>query len=283
MVDLIHFFQYQVEKPAMFGAFHLVCIAIILIATVAVSAAFKNCSDKIFRRIIFVCWLVCLCLEIIKQPVKSLQWGDEPYFRYSFYDFPFHLCSTVYYIAPALFLMKREKCPAVYDALSWFCGIFVLMGGMTVVLYNDLVMSETLFINIQSMVHHGIQILLGVFIVVRNRERLNIFSYLKALAVLGVYTALAVAVNSLLTPVADGIDMFYVNPFEVSVLPVINEIHRNAGFIPYLAVYLSIVALFGFAVYAVEALIAGKFRRGCLSGAGKKPVEEKEEDEDEKE
>ena len=147
----------------MFGVFHLVCIALITIAAVAVSAAFKNCSDKVCRRVIFVCWLICLILEIIKQPVKSLYWGDEPYFRYSFYDFPFHLCSTVYYIAPVLFLMKREKCPAVYDALTWFCGIFVLLGGMIVVLYNDLVMSETLFINVQSMIHHGIQTVLGVF------------------------------------------------------------------------------------------------------------------------
>lgn len=266
MINLIHFFQYQVEKPAMFGAFHLICLAVIIIAAVAVSVGFKNCSDKTYRRVIFVCWLICLILEIIKQPVKSLQWGDNPYFRYSFYDFPFHLCSTIYYIAPALFLMKREKHPAVYDALCWFCGIFVLYGGIVVVLYNDLVMSETLFINVQSMVHHGIQIVLGVFIVVRNRKNLNIYSYLKALAVLGVYTALAIAVNVLLTPVADGIDMFYVNPFEVSVLPVINEIHRNAGFIPYLAVYLAIVALFGFIVYAVEALIVGKFRKGCVFG-----------------
>lgn len=260
MINLIHFFQYQVEKPAMFGVFHLVWIALIIIAAVAVSAGFRNCSEKTYRRVIFVCWLICLILEIIKQPVKSLQWGDNPYFRYSFYDFPFHLCSTIYYIAPALFLMKRGKHPAVYDALCWFCGIFVLLGGIIVVLYNDIVMSETLFFNLQSMVHHGIQIVLGVFIVVRNREKLNIYSYLKALAVLGVYTALAIAVNALLTPVADGIDMFYVNPYEVSVLPVINEIHRNAGFIPYLAVYLAIVALLGFLVYAVEALIAGKFR-----------------------
>ena len=85
--------------------------------------------------------------------------------------------------------------------------------------------------------------------------------------------------NMLLTPVADGIDMFYVNPYEVSVLPVINEIHRNAGFIPYLAVYLAIVALSGFFVYAVEALIAGKFRRGCVFGVRKSPDEKEDEKE----
>ena len=279
MIDFLHFFQYQVEKPVMFGAFHLVCVALTIIAAVAVSAGFKNCSDKTYRRVIFVCWLICLILEIIKQPVKSLYRGEEPYFKYSFYDLPFHLCSTIYYIAPVLFLMKREKHPAVYDAFCWFCGIFVLLGGIIVVLYNDIVMSETLFFNLQSMAHHGIQVVLGVFIVVRNRGKFNINSYLKALAVLGVYTVLAIAVNVILTPVADGIDMFYVNPYEVSVLPLINEVHRSAGFIPYLAVYLTIVALGGFVVYAVEALIAGKFRRGCVFGVRKSPDEKEDEKE----
>ena len=160
----------------------------------------------------------------------------------------------IYYIAPILFFINKEKHPFLYDALVGFMGIFVLFGGVIVVLYNEIVMTNLLFINIQTMVHHGIQVILGVFIVTWNRKTFDISTFIKSILILAIYTILAIIVNVILTPIADGIDMFYVNPYEESILPVINQIHTNVGYFAYLVVYLSIIILYGFITYFIEAL-----------------------------
>ena len=268
MDKLIHFFQYQVEEPGLFSLFHIVFLVIIVSMTVFISIRFKNCSEKTYKKIILICWIICLIMESIKQIVKSFVYGSPSYFKYSFYDLPFHLCSLIYYIAPVLIFVKREKASFLYDSLSWFMAIFSLFGGVIVILFNSIVMSTLLYTNIQTMIHHGIQVLLGVFIVTWNRKRLNIYSFLKSLVILSVYTILAILINVLITPVSNGIDMFYVNPYEVSVIPVINEIHRNVGFIPYLMVYLLLIILMGFITYMVEVLIVNKFNFRCVFNKG---------------
>ena len=268
MDRLIHFFQYQVEEPGLFSLFHIVFLVIIVSMTVFISIRFKNCSEKTYKKIILICWIICLIMESIKQIVKSFVYGSPSYFKYSFYDLPFHLCSLIYYIAPVLIFVKREKASFPYDSLSWFMAIFSLFGGVIVILFNSIVMSTLLYTNIQTMIHHGIQVLLGVFIVTWNRKRLNIYSFLKSLVILSVYTILAILINVLITPVSNGIDMFYVNPYEVSVIPVINEIHRNVGFIPYLMVYLLLIILMGFITYMVEVLIVNKFNFRCVFNKG---------------
>ncbi|MBQ7276303.1 MAG: YwaF family protein [Bacilli bacterium] len=268
MDKLIHFFQYQVEEPGLFSLFHIVFLVIIVSMTVFISIRFKNCSEKTYKKIILICWIICLIMESIKQIVKSFVYGSPSYFKYSFYDLPFHLCSLIYYIAPVLIFVKREKASFLYDALSWFMAIFSLFGGVIVILFNSIVMSTLLYTNIQTMIHHGIQVLLGVFIVTWNRKRLNIHSFLKSLVILSVYTILAILINVLITPVSNGIDMFYVNPYEVSVIPVINEIHRNVGFTPYLMVYLLLIILMGFITYMVEVLIVNKFNFRCVFNKG---------------
>lgn len=268
MDKLIHFFQYQVEEPGLFSLFHIVFLVIIVSMTVFISIRFKNCSEKTYKKIILICWIICLIMESIKQIVKSFVYGSPSYFKYSFYDFPFHLCSLIYYIAPVLIFVKREKASFLYDSLSWFMAIFSLFGGVIVILFNSIVMSTLLYTNIQTMIHHGIQVLLGVFIVTWNRKRLNIYSFLKSLVILSVYTILAILINVLITPVSNGIDMFYVNPYEVSVIPVINEIHRNVGFTPYLIVYLLLIILMGFITYMVEVLIVNKFNFRCVFNKG---------------
>ena len=253
MKEFIHLLQKQVSEPGLFSLYHLISLVVIIIVTIFISYKFRNCKETTYKRIIIISWLICLILEIFKQLILSYNYESDS-FSYSFYNLPFHLCSTIYYIAPLLFFLKQEKHQFLKDALNGFMGIFVLFGGIMVVLYNEIVMSTRLYTNIQTMIHHGIQVMLGVFIVTWNRKSFNFMTFLRSLIILAIYTVLAIIVNVSLTPIADGIDMFYVNPLEISVLPLINEIHRNVGFIPYLLVYLSFIIVWGFIVYFIEII-----------------------------
>lgn len=259
MGEFIHFFQKQMEVPGLFSLFHIICILIIVLVTIIISCKFKNCSYKTYKIIMGVCYGICLVMEILKQLVLSFNYGNPSYFHYDFYNLPFHLCSTIYYVVPILLIINKDKNKALYEALLGFMCFFVLFAGVVVVLYNDIVMSERVYTNIQTMVHHGIQVVLGVFIFVWNRKIINIRTFFKSLIVLAIFTILAIIINVSLFKVSDGIDMFYVNPYEVSVIPVINAIHENVGFIPYLVVYLIGVVSLGFLTYFLESSFYNHF------------------------
>lgn len=258
MNEFTHFFQWQVEKPGLFSPFHFISLLIIIVSTILVSKIFKNCSYLTYKKIIIFSWLFLVILEIIKQLVKSFYYGPPSYWEYSFYNLPFHLCSTIYYIAPILLFMNKDKHPKIYNALIGFMGIFVLMAGSIVILYNDIVMSEMLFTNIQSMAHHGVQVILGVFIVVWNKKQYNFKTFLSSLIVLAIFTIIALLINIIIAPFG-GIDMFYVNPYEITVLPIGSYIQENFGFIPYFIVYLIVIILGGFITYSIEILSIHKF------------------------
>lgn len=260
MEEFIHFFQRQMEIPGFFSLFHIISILVIVLTTIFVSYMFKECSYKTYKIIMVICWSVCVVMEIIKQLVLSFNYGNPSYYHYDFYNLPFHLCSTIYYIVPILLFINKEKYPSLYEALTGFMCFFVLFGGAIVVLFNSLVMSTMMYTNIQSMVHHGIQVALGVFMFNWNKKNINIKTFLKSLIILGVFTILAIIINVSLYNISDGIDMFYVNPYEVSVIPVINTIHEKVGFIPYLIVYLLLVILLGFLTYSIEILCVNHFK-----------------------
>ena len=260
MGEFIHLLQKQMEVPGLFSLFHIIWILIILLVTIIISYRFKNCSYKTYKIIMAICFFICLVMEIFKQLVLSYNYGSPSYFHYDFYNLPFHLCSTIYYIVPILLLINKDKHKALNESLTGFMCFFVLFGGLIVVLYNSIVMSERMYTNIQTMVHHGIQVILGVFMFVWNRKEISIKTFYKSLIILGIFTILAIVVNISLFKKSGGIDMFYVNPYEVSVIPVINTIHEKAGFIPYLIVYLFFVVFLGFLTYLIEMLFANHFK-----------------------
>ncbi len=259
MAEFIHFFQKEVEKPGLFSLFHIISLVVIIGLTVLISYLFRNSTRKTYKRIILTGWIILLILEVIKQVVKSFYYGDPSYFKYSFYHLPFHLCSTIYYIVPILLFTDSEKHKALHDALTGFMCFFVLYAGIGVIFYNEIVMSTLLYTNIQTMIHHGMQVVLGVFMIVWNRNNINFKTFLHGLIVLGIFTVLAIIVNVALTPISDGIDMFYVNPIKNTSLPVVGVIQEKYGFVLYLIVYLLINVTLAFITYTVSMLIIHKF------------------------
>ena len=259
MGNFIHFLQYEVEKPTAFSPFHILVLFIVLATTTTISVLFRNSSEKTYKRIILITWISCIILEIFKQMVKGYNYETNT-FKLSLIDFPFHLCSMIYYVAPILIFAKREKHPFLYDMMVGFTAFFIFIGGLVVIAMTGFVLSNLLYTNIQSMVHHGCQVMLGIFIVVWNRKYITIKTFLRSLIVLGIYTVLAILVNVLFTPLCDYIDMFYVNPFKLSPLPIISVIQEKAGFIPYLIVYLLLLISAGFIVYFIEMTIIHKFK-----------------------
>lgn len=261
MIEFIHAFQGEMTKPGLFSLFHIISLIIIIIITIIISYKFKNCNSKTYKIILFIAWLICLIFEIMKQLVLSLHYGENSYFEYDFYHLPFHLCSSIYYIVPLILLINKDKHPSIVTALEIYMCTFVLLGGMIVIIYNDLVMSNLIYTNIQTMVHHGMQVIIGVFIFVWNRNKFILKDFIKSIPVILLFIAIAIIIDVIIFKSGHEIDMFYVNPYQISAIPILYLIQEKLGYIVYLITYTILLILGSFIVYLIQVLITNKVNK----------------------
>lgn len=238
-------------EPTMYGWFHLLFVGLIIVGTVILCWRAKNVNDKVFRRIVLICWIVMVVLEIYKQVVFSFD-VDTGKWDYQWYAFPYQLCSTPLYVLPFVIFLKECK---VRDACIAFMSIFSLFGGLVTVVYPSTVFVETIGINLQTMIHHGLQIVLGIYFIVYNRHKLSIKYYLSALYVFLVVSAVAMLLNLTIPKFINGetFNMFFISPYFECTLPVLMIFYPpTVPYIIFLLIYIIGFAIAGIAVYYIQ-------------------------------
>ena len=116
----IHFFEGEMETPTNYGWFHLMFIGIVILFTVFLCLKFKDCDDKIFRRITLICWITIVALEILKQLVFSFEFdGTNAVWDYQWYAFPYQFCSTPLYVLPFIAFLR--------DATGFTCCLYGIL------------------------------------------------------------------------------------------------------------------------------------------------------------
>lgn len=230
------------ETPTNYGWFHLMFIAIAIITTVFLCVFARNVKDKTFRYIIMSCWILVVVLEIYKQLVFSYDIGEG--WHYQWYAFPYQLCSTSLYLLPFVAFLKDGH---VRDSIMAFLGTFVFFAGFAVFLYPNDVFIGLIGINIQTMVHHGLQIVLGIYIMVYYRKKLNIKFYLKSLFTFAATLTVAIVLNLIVHAfIPDTFNMFYISPYFDCTLPVLSMIYPLVPYPLFLLIY-----IVGFALAAI--------------------------------
>ena len=236
MEEFLHFLQGEMEVPGIFSWFHFVMLIPIIGLTIFISMFFKNTSEKVYKRILLIFWIVLLVLELFKQLIKSFHYGSPSYWEYSVRDFPFSICSMIYYFIPIILFVNKEKHPKLVDtAVGYLCLISLTMG-LVVCIYTNMVMTNLIFINIQSLIHHGSQVILGVFIFVYNRKSISIKTVYRTLIAFLITAAIA-------------------NPTRITNLPIGNIVQEKAGYAVYLILFLLLIGGVTFLTYFVETSI----------------------------
>lgn len=252
--------------PTTGSAFHLAFVGAVLVLTVLLSWAFRNCTDRALRTLTGFFWVVIVALEIYKQLVFCLSLSDGVFsWDYAWYIFPFQFCSSPLYIFPIIAFSGndklRERCIAYMMTFSLFAGLAVFC-------YPNDVFIETTGINYQTMIHHGSQILLGVLYGVRYRSRLNakfFFGGVRTFVTM-VFIAMVLNVGVYQAFTHFGIDetfnMFYISPYFECTLPVLNTVWSMVPYAVFVCVY-----FFGFILCAL--IVYSLFR--CFT-KGARPV-----------
>ncbi len=181
MNEFLHFLQAEMDEPGLFSWFHLIMLIPIIAVAVLAPLFFKDAKEKTYKRILLITWIVLIVLEIFKQMLKSFHYGDPSYWEYSIRDFPFSICSMVYYFVPIILFINKEKHPKIVDAAVGYLSFILLTIGIVVCVYTKMVTSRLIFINFQTFIHHGALIMLGVYTYVWNRKNITIKTFYRTL------------------------------------------------------------------------------------------------------
>lgn len=225
MEQIYNFFDMKMTTPTSYGWFHILFILIVITATTLLCKFFRNSSDKVFRRIMLVSWILMVVLELYKQLNYSISFPDGTFtWDYQWYAFPYQFCSTPLFVLPFLAFMKQGK---VRDFFEAYISSFSLFAGLVVFIYPNDVFIKTIGINIQTMVHHGLQIVLGIYCAVYNMKKLCFKYFLKAIPVFMSLLLIAVILNETVgayvkTVFDETFNMFYISRLFPCTLPLVS-------------------------------------------------------------
>ncbi|MBQ2793259.1 MAG: YwaF family protein [Clostridia bacterium] len=257
LIKLIELGNLSMSRPTNYGWFHLMFVGIVIVASVLMCVFFRNVSERGVRIICLVFWITIAVLEVYKQLNYTYTVVDGKIVAdYLWYAFPFQLCSTPLYILPLVVFLPDGR---LHDAMVAYMIAFSIFGGLCVYAFPNDVFTSTIGINIQTMIHHGIQIVSGVYLASRYRSKLNIKYYLKGAAVfvvmLGVAFLLNLTVPSALAAAGhtDEFNMFYIGPKYPCSLPILSTIYPKVPYPAFFAIY-----AFGFIAAAAIIFYAAK-------------------------
>lgn len=248
--------QAKMDRPPLYGTWHIVSIILTVALTVLLVKFFRNAKDSTMRTILFIGWVLMVVFEIAKQLNGAMNYdGYTVTWAYEWRWFPFQFCSTPMYTFPLVFLLKDCK---FRRAIMAYIATFSLFAGIIVMVLPTSVFTSHIVINIQTMICHGLQVVLGVYMAAYNRHHLNKRFFGWCLIVFSAFASVAFVLNVTLGPalIEKGLtkefNMFYISPLMNSDLPVLSAIYPKVPYPVYLIIYLFGFTLVAALVYAVE-------------------------------
>ena len=263
--NLYNFLFQTADVPPSYGAFHLISLALVLACTALAVWKLADAPDKTFRRFLLIVWCVLVVGEIYRELCLSLTLTDGVFgWDYAWYIFPFQLCSSPLYILPFVIFLKEGR---VRDGFLCFMALWSFFGGAAVMLYPGDVVCAFVGINVQAMIHHGSQLLIGVLIAVRCGRRMDLKYYLSGLYVFMGYLATAMILNVTVyhylraNGMGDTFNMMFISPYFPCTLPVLSSIHAATSWGVVFPIYVLGFALVAFIIFLAERFLVKKFRK----------------------
>ena len=256
---LIYLLSAQMTRPGNYGWFHLMFIGIVVLGSVLLCRRYRDASERQERSILLLFWIVIVVLEIYKELQFALQVtepaADNPVtWRYEWGSFPFQFCSTPFYILPVAALAKKEK---LRDAARMFLAVYAFFAGLVVYIYPNDVFIRTIGINIQTMVHHGSQVVLGFYLGMRLRRegKLTTPVFLRSALVFCVLVLIALGLNIASPLFTDSrFNMFFIGPRFPCSLVILDQIYLRVPYPVFLALYVLGFSLAAFLMLGLHKL-----------------------------
>lgn len=250
--------QFPHERPGNYGWFHITFIVLAIIGTVLFCCFASKAKEKTFRLIVAISWIVMVVFEIYKQLVFSFD-SNSVTWSLDWNSFPFQLCSSPLYILPFIAFMKDCK---FRDGAIMFITTFSLLGGLCVFVYpNDVFETDFLGVQIQTMVHHGLQIVLGIYMAVFNKKKYTLKNFFFGAIIFVGMLLIALTLNLTITPLLDGrkFNMYFIGPYFPCELPILGAIYQVVPHFVFFFIYglgfIFCAGLLRYIIYGIMLLV----------------------------
>lgn len=183
--------------------------------------------------------IIMMLLELYKQLSFSY---DNGVWSYEWYAFPFQFCSTPMYIVFIASLIKNDK---LKNSLYMFLATYGLTAGISVMLYPNTVFIKEFLIDVQTMVHHGFMVVMGLFLILTNKVESNFKSIRNSFIVFIVLVLIALIgnISTYYLGIDNGLELFYISPFHTPVLPIFDIIYEYLPYPLFLFIYIFIFSV----------------------------------------
>lgn len=242
--------------PGMFSWFHILCLALMIVFTVAVCLIFgRKHSEKMDRWVVGVFAVLLLLGEVFKQ----LFWF-EFYDYYRWEIFPFQFCSVPIYVSLFATVAPWAK---VREVCYRFLAFFGIIGGLSVMLVPSAVLyTYFVAISIHSMVWHSILIAMGAYLIVSRGYGKKLKELFAPFFMFLGFVAMAIVGNILVYKLhlgteacqpGDNLSMFYLSPYYPTQFPLLGAVQAFSYPIFVLS-YIAIFTCFSLIVWGVARL-----------------------------
>ena len=260
--EILQFLNLDMETPTMFGWFHILFFALSIGIGVLLCILYKEGTEKQARRIVLFTAILVTVLEIYKQINFSFSYSDEAItFSYQWYAFPWQFCSMPMYVG-LLAGITRGK---VHRCLCAFLATYAVFAGVCVMLYPVDVFTNTIGINIQTMVCHGSMITVGLYLLYTNYVKSDHKTLLQGLLVFAVAVLSATVMNEIAyrTGLTEEhyFNMFYISPHADPHLPVYSTVQELVPYPWCLLIYIAAFALAAYVILLISAVLKRLFRK----------------------
>ena len=239
-------------RPAPFGVFHLVSVAVLLLLGALMVIFHRRLprGEDNLRRLLIVFGVGLLLLEVGKQITYSydptLGWA------YNWDRFPFQFCSTPIYAALVAMCLRAGK---LRQALLAFLATYSPVAGCAVLFYPAPdVFHEIVFLNVHTMLWHGAMLLFGLYLWLTEAVTPSVKTALSAAAVYLPMPVIALVLNEV--EMATGFageytfNMFYVARDGYCMIPVLSWFQAHTPYPVFFAAYVLTLGVGGALVTA---------------------------------
>ncbi len=215
----------KMEKPQLYGWFHLLCIFLMFAAAFVLCLLWKKGVIKNPQRVILVTSIIVIACEICKQLHCNFEYENGITLDFSWRSFPWQFCSTPMFVGLLAGLTKGK----VNKHLSAYLATYAFFAGLAVMFYPSTVFSKTISTNIQTMVCHGSMVTVAIFLYYTKYVEADFKTTLYAMPVFAVNMGIAITLNELahLVGITENskFNMFFISRYFDSEIIVHNLIH----------------------------------------------------------
>lgn len=252
---LIEILDTEMETPKSYGIFHLSFFLLAVILGVVLVKIFKEPDKKTVRKILLTVGIITVCLEIYKQFNYTFSYdGTKISADYQWYAFPFQFCSTPMYVCLLAGIISQDK---IHRALCAYLATFSAFAGLCVMFYPGDVFIRTVGINIQTMIHHGVMVTLGIFLLGSGYVKCENKTLLRGTAVFALCVCLAMIMNEIAhrAGLEETFNMFFISPHEEPSLPVYSIVQQHVAYPFCTMIYIVAFTLASYVVLLLASLI----------------------------